>query len=152
VQSGAPALIRAWTGGHAPQGRAAVVLALLLSAVMAAVALGVAAGGDPTWVVLGGLAAFGVVFAVNSSLHSYLILAYSEGDKVAMNVGFYYMANAGGRLVGTLLSGAVYGAWGLAACLWTSTAFALATAALSVQLPRVRPGRLLPAGGGEAGD
>ena len=49
-----------------------------------------------------------MVFAVNSSVHSYLILAYSDGVKVAMNVGFYYMANAGGRLTGTVLSGALY--------------------------------------------
>ena len=55
-----------------------------------------------------GSALFGVVFAINSSVHSYLILAYSDGDKVAMNVGFYYMANAGGRLVGTLLSGVLF--------------------------------------------
>ena len=53
-----------------------------------------------------GLIVFGVVFALNSAVHSYLILAYADGDKVAMNVGFYYMANAGGRLAGTVLSGA----------------------------------------------
>ena len=53
---------------------------------------------DPTLVVVVGLIAFGVVFALNSAVHSYLILAYADGDKVAMNVGFYYMANAGGRL------------------------------------------------------
>ncbi len=54
-----------------------------------------------------GLAIFMVVFAINSSVHSYLILAYSDEDEVAVNVGFYYMANAGGRLLGTLLSGVV---------------------------------------------
>jgi len=51
---------------------------------------------SPMWVLIIGLAIFGVVFAVNSAIHSYLILAYSDADKVAMNVGFYYMANAGG--------------------------------------------------------
>ena len=55
---------------------------------------------DPTLVVICGLIAFGIVFALNSAVHSYLILAYAEGDRVAMNVGFYYMANAGGRLAG----------------------------------------------------
>ena len=55
-----------------------------------------------------GLIAFGVIFAMNSAVHSYLILAYADNDKVAMNVGFYYMANAGGRLVGTVLSGLLY--------------------------------------------
>ena len=55
-----------------------------------------------------GLALFGVVFALNSSVHSYLVLAYSEADRVSLSVGFYYMANAAGRLIGTLLSGVLY--------------------------------------------
>ena len=58
------------------------------------------AGVDPTATIVAGLIAFGIVFAANSAVHSYLILAYSENDKAAMNVGFYYMANAGGRLGG----------------------------------------------------
>jgi predicted MFS family arabinose efflux permease len=91
-----------------------------------------------------GLGLFGVVFAVSSSVHSYLILAYSEGDKVALNVGFYYMANAGGRLVGTLLSGLSYQRWGVQGCLWASLAFALATAALSLRLPQGRAPGLAP--------
>ena len=77
-----------------------------------------------------------MVFAINSSVHSYLILAYSEGDEVATNVGFYYMANAGGRLVGTLLSGLTYQRWGLPGCLWASVGFAAAAGALSLLLPR----------------
>ena len=64
-------------------------------------------------------------------MHSYLILAYSDGDKVAMNVGFYYMANAGGRLVGTLLSGALFQWRGVSGCLWASVVFATTAAALS---------------------
>lgn len=56
----------------------------------ASIALGVTFGQQRTIVILGGLAVFRVVFAVNSSVHSYLILAYSDGDQVAMNVGFYY--------------------------------------------------------------
>jgi predicted MFS family arabinose efflux permease len=71
---------------------------------------------------IGGLFVFGFVFAVNSALHSYLIVAYSDADKVALNVGFYYMANAIGRLGGTLLSGLVYQAAGLGATLWVSAA------------------------------
>ena len=75
------------------------------------------AGVDPTLVVVAGLIAFGVIFALNSAVHSYLILAYTDSDKVAMNVGFYYMANAGGRLAGTVLSGLLYQWQGLeAAC------------------------------------
>ena len=77
------------------------------------------------------------MFAINSAVHSYLILAYSDHDKVAMNVGFYYMANAGGRLTGTVLSGWVYQTQGLTGCLWWSTAFVLAAAAISFLLPPV---------------
>ena len=59
---------------------------------------------------LGGLTLFGIVFALNSSVHSYLVLAYSEADRVSLSVGFYYMANACGRLLGTLLSGVLVSA------------------------------------------
>ena len=136
IQSLAPLIIGRFTGGHAPRGPAAAALAFLLAGVMAAVASGVTAGWSPELVVLGGLALFGVVFAINSSVHSYLVLAYSDGDKVALNVGFYYMANAGGRLAGTLLSGVTYQLAGVTGCLWASTAFALAAGVISLRLPR----------------
>ena len=87
-------------------------------------------------VVLGGLAVFGVVFALNSAVHSYLILAYTDSDKVALNVGFYYMANAGGRLVGTLLSGLIYLGAGLPGCLWASAGFVAVAVILTAGLPR----------------
>jgi hypothetical protein len=96
IQSAAPALIRRWTRGHAPEGRATFVLALLLAGT--SVAHGArhprehVTHGAPCW--WWALGVFGAIFAVNSSVHSYLILAYSDADKVAMNVGFYYMANA----------------------------------------------------------
>lgn len=64
-----------------------------------------------------GLGLFGVLFAINSSLHSFLIVSYSRADGVSLDVGFYYMANAAGRLLGTVLSGWVYQQWGLVACL-----------------------------------
>jgi hypothetical protein len=94
-------------------------------------------------VVVAGLIVFGAVFALNSAVHSYLILAYTDSDKVAMSVGFYYMANAAGRLAGTVLSGALY-QWGLQsgpsdgliACLWASSAFVLVAGLLSLLLPR----------------
>ena len=86
-----------------------------------------------------GLIAFGVVFALNSAVHSYLILAYADSDKVAMNVGFYYMANAGGRLAGTLLSGLLYQWQGLEACLWASSVFVLAAGFISLSLPTHTP-------------
>ena len=77
-----------------------------------------------------GLAAFGVVFAMNSSIHSYMVLAYTDAESVSLNVGFYYMANAAGRLIGTLLSGAVFmlgrtESAGMQACLWTSSLLVL---------------------------
>jgi predicted MFS family arabinose efflux permease len=135
VQSAAPALIGRWTGGRAPEGRAAQVLAFILALVTALVAGGLTAGYAPVAVILGGLGLFGVVFAVNSSVHSYLILAYSDGDKVAMNVGFYYMANAAGRLAGTLLSGVMFQAYGVTGCLWASFGFAMAAGVVSMFLP-----------------
>jgi predicted MFS family arabinose efflux permease len=136
VQSIAPGVISRFTGGLAPDGRAARRLAFLLAAVMTLVAAGAGAGQRAELVLVGGLAVFGVVFAINSSVHSYLVLAYSEGDRVALDVGFYYMANAGGRLVGTLLSGVTYQLAGVVGCLWASAAFALAAGLLSVGLPR----------------
>ena len=92
-----------------------------------------------------GLIVFGVVFAANSAVHSYLILAYSENDKATMNVGFYYMANAGGRLLGTVLSGLLYEIAGLEACLWASAACVLIAAFLSLMLPSKTPGHPRPA-------
>ncbi len=72
---------------------------------------------------------------MNSAVHSFLILAYADGDKVAMNVGFYYMANAFGRLSGTVLSGLLYQWQGLEACLWASAVLVLAAGLLSRALP-----------------
>lgn len=77
---------------------------------------------------IAGLLVFGAVFAINSALHSYLILAFSRAERVSMDVGFYYMANAGGRLSGTLLSGLSYQLGGLALCLAVSAAMAAISA------------------------
>ena len=137
VQSVAPLILRRFTGGAAPQGRSAAVLAFLLALVIGAVTFGVWRDYQPELLVVVGLGLFGVVFAVNSSVHSYLILAYSDGDKVAMNVGFYYMANAGGRLAGTVLSGVMYQQTGLVGCLAMSAAFAIAAAGLALGLPEI---------------
>jgi len=82
-----------------------------------------------------GLLIFGGVFAINSSLHSYLIVSYAGNDGVSLDVGFYYMANAMGRLIGTLLSGWVYQEYGLESCLWISALFLLLTAIISTKLP-----------------
>lgn len=154
IQSIAPALIGRWTGGRAPDARAAQVLAFMLSGVTALIAIGLRAHGSAMLVMLGGLAVFGFVFAINSSVHSYLILAYSDGDKVALNVGFYYMSNAGGRLIGTLLSGVMYQLLGMGGCLWASASFALAAGLLALPLPHTPPDRVLTSmkDGGSSGE
>ncbi|GAA0423108.1 organoarsenical effux MFS transporter ArsJ [Cocleimonas flava] len=140
VQASAPMILK----GHHPTGRTALWLALMLAAIPAAIALAMSSSFSPfnadnlsnvTWIVVIGLLVFGVAFAINSAVHSYLILAYSDNDKVSMNVGFYYMANAGGRLAGTVLSGLVYQSYGLVGCLWISAAFVLMAAILSLGLP-----------------
>lgn len=102
----------------------------------AAIALGLYFELNAQWVLLGGLMLFGVLFAVNSSLHSYLIVSYAQADGVSLDVGFYYMSNALGRLIGTLLSGWVYQAYGLEACLWVSSAFVALAALISLGLPK----------------
>ena len=130
IQAGAPALLRHGGAGSALRwvGILAAVTGFLALAVELEFHLGI--------VVLAGLALFGMVFAVNSAIHSYLILAYTDSDDVALNVGFYYMANAGGRLIGTLLSGVVYLFHGLSGCLWVSTGFVVVATALTGLLPR----------------
>ncbi|MDR6927001.1 organoarsenical effux MFS transporter ArsJ [Pseudomonas sp. BE134] len=135
VQSLAPN-ITGKTRGHVPDGRAAFLWALALAGLPAAIALGLNTGLSPQAVLLGGLMIFGVLFAVNSSLHSYLIVSYAKEDGVSLDVGFYYMSNALGRLMGTVLSGWVYQVSGLGACLWISSAFVLLAALISMALPR----------------
>ena len=139
VQALAPAVFR----GRAPAGGVAVGLAFALAAVAAGVPLLLGAGVAAGVVIVGGLAVFGAVFALNSAVHSYLILDYTDGDKVALNVGFYYMANAGGRLVGCWLSGALFQMGGLAGCLWGTFVFALVAAVIALALPRAaaHPGK-----------
>jgi predicted MFS family arabinose efflux permease len=135
VQALVPGFLR--SGRHAePSGSTAVWLAFLLASFPAAIAVALMAGGDPTIALVVGLIAFGIVFAMNSSVHSFLILSYSDNKKVAMNVGFYYMANAGGRLAGLLLSGLLYQWRGLDACLWAAVAFVLGAGAISLLLPK----------------
>ncbi len=130
VQASAPR----WVG--APDGGTAARLAFALALWPALIALALGAGVSGSVAIVGGILAFGVVFALNSAVHSYLILAYAAGDKVAMEVGLYYGANAGGRLAGTVLSGLLYQWQGLEACLWASSACVLAAGALSRALPR----------------
>ena len=142
VQASAPKFVRrrAAEGHGEPDGRTAALIAFVLAFFPAAIAIALSSGVDQTFAIIVGLAAFGVIFAVNSAVHSYLILSYSQGDKVAMNVGFYYMANAAGRLIGTLLSGLLYQWQGLTACLWASVIFVIAAGLLSLMRPNQRAG------------
>ena len=136
VQAAAPKLLRQSHHGHGPSGGSARRWALLLTLLPAGIALGLQQPWPADSVLMIGLILFGVVFAINSAVHSYLILAYSDHEKVSMNVGFYYMANAGGRLTGTVLSGWAYQTVGLSGCLWISAAFVATAALLSFGLPK----------------
>ncbi len=133
VQTFSPRLLAA-LGLH-PSRQTAVGAVALLAGPPSVIALALNGGLSPGATIVVGLAAFGVLFAVNSAVHSYLILAYSDSDRVALNVGFYYMANAGGRLVGTVLSGLIYQAAGIQGCLWLSSLFLLGAVAASLTLP-----------------
>ena len=138
VQSMAPRVVRRGDGNEV---RAARTWSFVLAVVTAAIALAVSIELALPWSVVGGLVVFGVVCAVNSSLHSYLILAYSRrADDVALDVGFYYSANAAGRLVGTLSSGLLYLWGGFGAALWGSVAFVVVCWVLTTRLPML-PGR-----------
>ncbi|ROU04349.1 organoarsenical effux MFS transporter ArsJ [Histidinibacterium lentulum] len=147
VQASAPKLLRA---GRTPEGELvgkargwAWALAAIPATLTAAAFL--AAQPQPwlTALLVAGLLAFGAVFAVNSALHSYLILSFTRAERVTMDVGFYYMANAGGRLLGTVLSGLTYQAGGLALMLGTATVMvalsALAAGRLRADHPEVTP-------------
>ncbi|MEM9196339.1 MAG: organoarsenical effux MFS transporter ArsJ [Pseudomonadota bacterium] len=145
VQAAAPRLLRA---NHRAEGdlvATARIWAWALFAVPALLTIAALSAAQPepwlTGVLVTGLLVFGGIFAVNSALHSYLILAFTKAERVTMDVGFYYMANAGGRLLGTLLSGLTYQIGGLALMLGTASAM-VALAALSA-------GRLRSEAGGQ---
>lgn len=102
----------------------------------ALIAAGLYLGWSAEILIVAGLLIFGALFAINSSVHSYLIVSYAREDGASLDVGFYYMANAAGRLVSTILSGLVYQYFGLAACLIGSSILLLAAAVISWKLPR----------------
>ena len=134
VQSFAPKML-ARGGRLVDEVSASRQWSLILSFVSAVIALLVAFDIAVDWTIVGGLVVFGVAFAMNSSLHSYLVLAFSQDDSVALDVGFYYSANAAGRFVGTLLSGLLY-LWGdLVAALWGSAIFVVITWICTRRLP-----------------
>ncbi|MEQ8408582.1 MAG: organoarsenical effux MFS transporter ArsJ [Gammaproteobacteria bacterium] len=139
VQAYAPRLTGA-SKGLLPDGKAATLWAAALTLLPILIALALAAQMPAAVVLVGGLLLFGVVFAINSSMHSYLIVSYAGSEGVSLDVGFYYMANAAGRLIGTVLSGWVFqlageGTAGLTACLWISAAMLAGTVLISCWLP-----------------
>ncbi|MCG7995751.1 MAG: MFS transporter, partial [Candidatus Thiodiazotropha taylori] len=137
VQASVPKLLGRVHQGQGPGGGTARLWAFLLALLPAFIAIALNQGWPAEQVLIVGLILFGIVFAINSAVHSYLILAYSDHEKVSMNVGFYYMANAGGRLIGTVLSGLIYQTYGLQGCLWWSALFVVLAALLSFGLPEV---------------
>lgn len=130
---------------QAPDGRTAWHWALPLCVIpgLIAMALGFTDISEQV-ILIGGLLVFGFVFAINSSVHSFLIVAYARQDGVSLDVGFYYMANAAGRLAGTVLSGLIYQWQGLAACLAASSCFLIITLLVSLCLPHRDPSPELP--------
>ncbi|MDD8060667.1 organoarsenical effux MFS transporter ArsJ [Shewanella metallivivens] len=122
--------------GKVPSGQAAFMWAGYLLLIPAVIALALHFDFYIQQSLIAGLLLFGAVFAINSSLHSYLIVSYAGNDGVSLDVGFYYMANAMGRLIGTVLSGWVYQQYGLEACLWISSAFVTIAAVISIKLPK----------------
>lgn len=135
VQALTPALTRS-SKKAPPAAGTALHWALVLAALPWLIGLAMLFSGEPLWALLLGLLLYGAVFAINSSLHSYLIVASANRDGVSLDVGFYYMANAAGRLVGTLLSGWAFQAYGLVACLWISGLLLLGAVACTWALRR----------------
>ena len=135
VQTFAP-IITGIRSNHVPDGKSAYKWAAALAAVPLAIALLLSNDIAPETSLVLGLMIFGALFAINSSLHSYLIVSYASEDGVSLDVGFYYMANALGRLIGTVLSGGVFQLYGLEACLWISSLFFALTALISNYLPK----------------
>ncbi|MEM6350372.1 MAG: organoarsenical effux MFS transporter ArsJ [Cyanobacteria bacterium P01_D01_bin.14] len=143
VQTLAPTLLRRFGSGRPPQASTIRFWTGFLTAIPASIALALQLGRPPGQTIIFGLMVFGIVFAFNSSVHSYLVLAYTEDDKVALNVGFYYMANSGGRLAGTVLSGLIFQIYGLVGCLWASAVFVLLAELITLKLPNPNPAKEL---------
>ncbi|TVQ20278.1 MAG: MFS transporter [Leptolyngbya sp. DLM2.Bin15] len=143
VQSLAPTILNRWGSGRPPQARTIRFWTGFLIAVPASIAIALQMDRPAGQTIILGLMFFGLVFAFNSAVHSYLVLAYTDDDKVALNVGFYYMANSGGRLAGTVLSGLIFQFYGLVGCLWVSALCVLIAEIITLNLPNPKtPGAI----------
>ena len=139
VQALAPNIVKRSEDGLSREVPAARWWSAVLAVVPMALAAAVAAQVPHlVWVVVGGLSLFGFAFAVNSSVHSYLVLAYAGSEKAAEDVGFYYAANALGRFLGTLLSGLLYQWGGLLYALLGSAAMLVVCWGVTLKLPLKR--------------
>ena len=138
VQAFAPGLIRRSHHASGPDGMTAQLWAFVLALLTLILAGLFNTAVYSSLFLIAGLAVFAIVFAINSAIHSFLILHYSDKDNVTLDVGFYYMSNAAGRLCGTILSGVIYQYWGLSGCLWASALFIISACLLSIKLPRYR--------------
>jgi MFS family permease len=129
VQAFAPLLTGKITGGNT-----LFLWGCPLALVPLLIAVGIYADFFSTYILIVGLVLFGILFAINSSIHSFLIVSLSKRDQVSLDVGFYYMANAAGRLIGTLLSGWLFQTQGLLLCLLFSSLFILIASLLSLSI------------------
>lgn len=138
VQGFAPQLIGK-RSGKVPDGRHAFGWALILCVIPVLIASALNAQWFAQETLILGLLIFGALFAINSSMHSYLIVSYANEDGASLDIGFYYMANALGRLLGTVLSGWIFQEYGLTVCLWISSVLIALTALVSIGLPKHKP-------------
>jgi predicted MFS family arabinose efflux permease len=138
VQGAAPVILKNSRDGQSGEIKAAQLWIFILTGVTAMVAAAIQAGYEPAWTLVIGLGVFGLCFAVNSAVHSYLILAFAKTDDVAQSVGFYYSANAAGRLAGTLLSGIAYQWQGLVGCLGAAVVMLMLAGIFTVLLGAAR--------------
>ncbi len=147
VQALAPQVVTRSADGLSREVPAARLWGTILTAipVVLAILMRMPGVGRPDLVLIVGLLVFGFVFAVISSLHSYLILAYAGSEKAAEDVGFYYAANAAGRLMGIMLSGVLTEIGGMQACLWGSAAMLAICLGFTALLPAGAVARRVPA-------
>lgn len=117
-------------------GQSASIWAFVLAFIPLAIAVAISNSTNIEFALISGLLLFGAIFAINSSLHSYLIVSHAREEGASMDVGFYYMANAMGRLLGTVLSGLLYQEAGLVACLYLSSFFIFISAVIAIKIPR----------------
>ena len=140
VQASAPAIRKMWGQKESPDRKAIQFWSAVLMVIPSLIGIALWRESSPSIAIILGLTIFGFVFAMNSSTHSYMILAYSDNEKVSLNVGFYYMANAAGRLIGTLLSGLLFmigrnASVGLQYCLYFSSLLIFLSWISSLKLP-----------------